>query len=98
MRASCEIIKYTNHAIEFMAKRGIMEEEIETCIHKGETIERYPNDKSFPSELILAYVNSRPIHIVMARDKKLKICFVVISYEPTLDKFETDYKTRKKKL
>lgn len=39
MRASCEIIKYTSHAIEFMAKRGIMEEEVETCIHKGETIE-----------------------------------------------------------
>ncbi|OFY71398.1 MAG: hypothetical protein A3G23_04390 [Bacteroidetes bacterium RIFCSPLOWO2_12_FULL_37_12] len=98
MNESCLSIKYTNHAIEFMAKRGITEEEVEFSILKGETIESYPEDKPFPSKLILTFVNGRPIHIVLARDEKSKKCFVVTAYEPTLDKFELNYKTRKRRL
>ena len=93
----CEIIKYTNHALEFMAARGISVPEVEVVINKGDRIEDYPDDKPFPSQLILAFIDDKPLHIVLANDTVNKICFVVTAYEPTLAKFESDFRTRKKK-
>lgn len=61
----CEAIKYTNHAIEFMAKRGITENEAERVILNGEIIEDYPNDKPLPSRLIFLLSDNRPVHLVV---------------------------------
>jgi hypothetical protein len=94
----CGALKYTNHATEFMARRAIKEQEAEKAIENGETIENYPDDKPFPSRLIFALVNSRPIHLVVAFDKITQTCFVITAYEPNTEKFEPDFKTRKLKL
>lgn len=93
----CTTIKYTNHAIEYMAKRGIVEEEAEKVLHEGMVIEEYVNDKPFPSRLILSFIDERPIHLVLAYDEETATCFVITAYEPNLEKFEIDFKTRKKK-
>ena len=93
----CKTIKYTNHAIEFMAMRGISEEEVENAIHNGKVIENYSDDKPYPSKLFFSLVNDRPIHIVLAADDTAKTCFVITVYEPNLEKFEPDFITRKKK-
>ena len=60
----------------------------------GEIIESYPDDYPYPSALILGYdSNSNPLHIVAGiGDESLKI---VTTYYPSLDKWESDYKTRK---
>jgi hypothetical protein len=62
----CTVIKYTNHAIEYMAKRGIVEEEAEQVIKDGEVIEEYADDKPFPSKLIISFIRKRPIHLVLS--------------------------------
>lgn len=45
----CETIKYTNHAVEFMAARGITEQQVEKVAREGEVIEDYPDDRPLPS-------------------------------------------------
>ncbi len=93
----CNVLKYAGHAIEFMAKRAIKEQEIEHAIQNGETIETYPDDKPFPSRLIYALVNGRPIHLVLGFDESSKACYIITAYEPNIEKFELDFKTRKRK-
>ncbi len=93
----CSVIKYSNHAIEFMGARGIKEQEVEQVIINGETIEEYPNDRPLPSKLIFGLVNERPMHIVLAHQAETGTCVIVTAYEPDFGKFESDYKTRKKK-
>jgi len=66
-------------------------------ITNGEVIEVYDNDKPFPSKLIFAMVNNRPLHIVLAFDDNNGTCFIVTAYEPNLFKFDIDFKTRRKK-
>ncbi len=86
----CSIIKYSNHAIEFMGSRGIKEQEVEQVIKNGDTITEYPDDKPFPSKLIFAMVKDRPVHIVLAYNSATSTCIIVTAYEPDLSKFESD--------
>ena len=81
-----------------MAMRAIKEQEAEHAIETGEIIEDYPDDKPFPSRLVFSLVNGRPIHLVIGFDEVLKTCFVITAYEPSAEKFEADFKTRKIKL
>ena len=95
---NCSVIKYTNHAIEFIGKRAISESDVVGVISLGEVIEWYDNDKPFPSRLIFAMLNERPLHIVLAYYEVTGTCFVVTAYEPNLFKFDIDFKTRRKKI
>ncbi|MBL7778468.1 MAG: DUF4258 domain-containing protein [Chitinophagales bacterium] len=93
----CKVLKYTNHAVEFMAKRGIEEREVEDVVRNGEVVEEYLSDKPFASRLMFALVNGRPLHLVVGFDDVEEICFVITAYEPNTEKFEADFKTRKRK-
>ncbi len=93
---NCESIKYTNHAVEFMAARGITEQQVECVAKEREVIENYDDDKPLPSCLLLAYVSGKPIHLVLGYNAENKLCVVITAYEPSADKFESDNKTRKK--
>ena len=54
----------------------------------------YPEDFPLPSCLILGMVNENPIHVVVAQDEE---GIVIISvYQPDLNKFEPDFRTRRK--
>jgi len=93
----CINLKYTNHAIEFIGRRAIEESKVVKVIEEGEVIESNETDKPFPSMLIFAMIDERPIHIVLAFDKETQTCFIVTAYEPNLFKFDIDFKTRRKK-
>ena len=92
----CSEIKYTNHAVEFMAARGITEEQVVEVARTGEIIENYSDDKPLPSCLLFAFVVGKPFHIVLGYEAAKKLCIVITAYEPGIDKFDADYKTRKK--
>jgi len=53
-------VVYRVHAVRRMAERGISRAEVEQPIAQGETIESYPDDKPYPSRLVLANVKGRP--------------------------------------
>ena len=44
-----------------MAARGIREEDVARVISEGKEIENYPEDKPYPSRLLLGWVEDRPI-------------------------------------
>lgn len=66
-------------------------------LRNSECIEDYPDDFPFPSALFLGWQGSQPVHVVAALNESLPKVFVITAYEPDLEHFEPDYKTRRKK-
>ena len=63
---------------------------------RGNVIEDYPEDRPFPSCLMVRLIEGKPIHVVVSLDEKENSAYIITVYEPSLDKFDPDYKTRKK--
>ena len=64
-------------------------------INNGEIIEQYPDDYPFPSCLILGItINGEYVHVVVSMDEG-KI-YLITAYKPSLDKWESNLKTRKR--
>ena len=78
-----------------MLERNISRDDIKNTILNGEIIESYPDDKPFPSILMFYQINNRPLHVVVAFDEESIKLHIVTTYEPSLDFFESDFKTRK---
>lgn len=85
---------YRVHAIERMFQRDISEEEVEEVVISGETIESYPDDRPYPSYLALGYVQKRAIHVVYAKGEG-GVFIIITVYEPSLNRWDQDWKTRK---
>ncbi len=90
------IIIYSNHAVKQMFSRMITTDEVEKVLKNGETIMDYPNDKPYPSKLLLAFCNNRPIHVVSSYNSAENTTIIITAYEPSLDIWENNFKTRKK--
>lgn len=90
-----ETIIITTHVFKRFRERGIQYIEIKDCILNGEIIEEYPDDYPYPSCLILSVgVNYKHIHVVVGfSDDNL---YIVTAYYPALEKWESDYKIRRK--
>ena len=78
-----------------MVQRNIRLEEITHAISFGTTIEVYAHDTPYPSELILCWVGSRPLHVVVATCEPDKVKFIITVYEPDIHRWEDDFKRRK---
>ncbi len=89
---NCKNIIYSGHVILQMFKREITFDMIEFVINNGETINSYPDDNPYPSRLIFAFYENRPIHIVLAKDNGN--CIVITAYEPDKLKWSKDFKTK----
>lgn len=74
----------------------ITTDEVRDVIFNGEIIEDYIEDKRGRSCLMLGTsYGKRPVHVVCApKDEYLAI---ITAYIPSLEKWEADFKTRRKK-
>lgn len=88
-------IIYQQHAVERMALREVREEDVEHVLLTGETIEAYPNDTPYPSELLLGWCDNHPLHVVVATDTARKRKIVITVYVPDPYKWKADFKRRK---
>ena len=86
---------YQRHAVERMAQRGVSEEDVMHVLLTGETIQVYPDDTPFPSELILGWRDGRPLHIVVVTDSTQQRKIVITVYEPHLGQWEADFRRKK---
>lgn len=87
-------IAITEHARLRLLERGIVIDDIISCINSGEIIKQYEDDKPFPSCLILGNsVDNKPIHAVVSNDDDF--IYLITAYYPSTDKWEPDFKTRK---
>jgi hypothetical protein len=82
--------------LERMVERGITRAEVQEVLLGGERIEDYPGDRPLPSGLFLSWVRGRPLHVVAAFDMANKTVVIITAYEPTVEYFESDFRTRRK--
>lgn len=86
--------RFTKHSLEKTFERGISPKECEEVYKTGQVIESYSDDKPFPSELRVAKVNGKYLHLVCATDGSY--VHVITIYAPDPARWSTDFKKRKK--
>ena len=89
-------IEWRKHVLQKLAERGIAQQAVRDVLLNGERVRDYTEDKPFPSVLFLGYVVGKPLHVVAACDEAGGQAFVVTAYEPSLEIFEPDYRTKRK--
>ena len=75
------------HAIQRMFERRISDEDVKNILQTGELIEDYPNDKPYPSRLILGWSGTRPLHVVIAENQS--------DNETDPNQWSVDFRSRK---
>ena len=78
-----------------MFQRGIPPEAVEALIKEGEVISAYPDDRPYPSYLILGNHAGAPVHAVIAQTPQTGLCQVITVYRPDPVLWDTSFKTRK---
>ena len=89
-------IIYSLHALDEMNAEDelITTDEVRSVVFNGEIIEDYPEDKRGHSCLMFGMPdNRRPVHVVCA--PKEEYLAIITAYIPSLEKWETDFKTRR---
>lgn len=89
-------IEWRKHVLQKLAERGLAQSSVVEVLLGGERIRDYPEDRPFPSALFLGYIESRPLHVVAACDEANVQAFIITAYEPSLDVFGPDFKTKRK--
>jgi hypothetical protein len=82
------------HALERMFERRITVDDVRSAVTNGEVIQNYPEDKPYPSRLVLGWRGTRPIHVVVAEDSEADILVVVTSYEPDPIQWDSGFKRK----
>lgn len=90
-------ILFSRHAISQMFDREIAVNDVEKTIADGEIIESYPDDKPYPSRLVLHKCANRPIHVVVAENMEDQELIVVTAYEPNNSLWDLEFRKRKLK-
>jgi hypothetical protein len=88
-------IIWRRHALERMLERGLSRDTVLSVASNGEVIEDYSADRPIPSALLLSWDKERPIHVVLSLEPDGEVA-IITAYEPSLDVFESDYRTRRK--
>ncbi len=88
--------EWRKHVLQRLAQRGIRQASIVEILLRGERIEDYPDDSHYPSALFFGWAGGKPLHAVAALDETNEWAYVITVYEPDLERFEADYKTRRK--
>ena len=92
-----EQLIFSSHAVKQMFARKISKAQVKTVLATGEVIKEYSDDSPYPSYLFLGFVASRPIHVVVGFDAIMKRAFIITTYQPDSQLWESNYKRRKKK-
>ena len=88
-------IEWSKHILARLLSRNIPQRAVRETIIAGEVIEDYPQDRPFPSCLVLAWVDGTPYHVVVSLDETTDTVYVITAYEPSPDRFEADFRTRR---
>jgi hypothetical protein len=78
-----------------MLERKFSREMVMQVVLNGEVIEDYSADRPVPSALTLGWEQLRPVHVVVSIEVDVQAAVITV-YEPTLEVFESDYRTRRK--
>lgn len=90
----CSNFNFSSHAVNAMISRNIPADDVVEVIEFGEVIADYPNDKPYPSKLLLNFINGIPIHAVVAQHINNDECIVITCYFPDASLWDNDFKTK----
>lgn len=91
----CSNLIFSRHAIERMFQRSITLDAVRHIIENGDCIAIYPDDKPYPSQLLLRFEKGEPIHVAVAMDEESGDCFVITAYRPDAAIWNEDFRTRR---
>ncbi len=92
---NCKLVKFSGHAVSQMFQRRISKDEVHDLINECQVIKDYPDDRPYPSKLLLGFPKGRPLHVVLAYDSAHETCIIVTTYEPNPDLWDENYKSRR---
>jgi hypothetical protein len=90
-------ILWTYHVNMRLGQRFIARETIIAAAESYEMVEAYPEDKYFPSYLLLGKLNEEAFHALFGTDVGGQNVRVVTAYYPSPGEWEEDLKTRRPK-
>ena len=91
----CSKLLFSRHAVQRMFDRSISAEEIRLGLNTGRKIEVYPEDRPFPSALILSFRrDGSPLHIVASQDEA-GVCYIITVYIPDVELWSEDFSDRR---
>lgn len=92
-------VYWSRHAIVELLNEGLTRSEVEKALENCEIIEDYQTGhRPLPDCLVLGRLSeARPIHAVIAIDEANDRIFMVTVYSPSSERWENDWRTRKKK-
>ena len=85
----------TQHALQQMFKRNISPHVVKELINAAEVIKDYPDDKPYPSKLLLGFKNSLPLHVVVAYNYADMQMIIVTAYVPDTEIWTDNLKTKR---
>ena len=89
-------IRWTYHVNMRLKGRFIHRDAVLSSVDRYEIIEEYPKDKYLPSFLVYTEYKGQVIHIQIAADLENNFITIITAYKPSRDKWEKDFKTRRK--
>ena len=78
-----------------MFLRELGKDDIIEVLKSGEHVAEYPDDRPYPSSLILGFAGTRPVHVVVAQDPQDDACYVVTAYVPDSSLWSDDFRIRR---
>lgn len=90
-------VHWTYHINLRLEHRFIPRKYILSAVDTYEIIESYPRDKYLPSYLIYSEYEAEVFHILVAVDRENNNVRIITAYRPDKEKWENDFKTRRKK-
>lgn len=90
-------ILWTYHVNMRMEQRFIARETILAAAGSYEIVEAYPEDKYFPSYLLLGRQDEEVFHALFGADVDGQNARVITAYYPSSEEWEQDLKTRRPK-
>ena len=88
-------IFWTYHVNMRLGQRLIARETIIHAADSYEIVEEYPEDKYFPSYLLLGRRGEEAFHVLFGADMEGQNTRVVTAYYPSPEEWEADLKTRR---
>ena len=89
-------ILWTYHVNMRLGRRFIARETIISAADSYEIVEAYPEDKYFPSYLLLGRLGEETFHVLFGTDVDGQNVRIVTAYYPTPEEWEIDLKTRRR--
>ena len=87
-------LTFWSHAVHRMFERSISLDEVHAVLDHCETIEDYPDEKPYPSRLVLGWIHGRPLHVVTASNRPEDETIIVTVYEPDPAKWDSDFRAK----